>query len=35
MNAIVMQIRPAGDAFYPSELEPWSEYLMGKQGLGS
>ena len=32
MNAIVMQIRPAGDALYPSELEPWSEYLMGKQG---
>jgi uncharacterized lipoprotein YddW (UPF0748 family) len=32
MNAIVMQIRPAADAFYPSELEPWSEYLTGKQG---
>ncbi|MEY4279552.1 MAG: hypothetical protein RL377_1556 [Bacteroidota bacterium] len=33
MNAIIMQIRPAGDAFYPSNLEPWSEYLMGQQGL--
>ncbi len=33
MNAIVMQIRPSGDALYPSALEPWSEYLMGKQGL--
>lgn len=33
MNAIVMQIRPAGDAFYPSQYEPWSEYLTGKQGL--
>jgi uncharacterized lipoprotein YddW (UPF0748 family) len=33
MNAIVMQIRPAADAFYPSQYEPWSEYLMGKQGL--
>lgn len=33
MNAIVMQIRPATDAFYPSELEPWSEWLTGKQGL--
>ena len=33
MNAIVMQIRPSGDALYPSTLEPWSEYLMGKQGL--
>ncbi|MCU0335149.1 MAG: family 10 glycosylhydrolase [Chitinophagaceae bacterium] len=32
MNAVVMQIRPAADAFYPSELEPWSEYLTGKQG---
>ncbi len=33
MNAIVMQIRPVADAFYPSTLEPWSEYLTGKQGL--
>ena len=33
MNAIFMQIRPAGDAFYPSQYEPWSEYLTGKQGL--
>ncbi len=33
MNAIVVQIRPAGDAFYPSQYEPWSEYLNGKQGL--
>lgn len=33
MNAIVMQIRPVSDAFYPSQYEPWSEYLNGKQGL--
>lgn len=33
MNAIVMQIRPTGDALYPSQYEPWSEYLTGKQGL--
>jgi uncharacterized lipoprotein YddW (UPF0748 family) len=33
MNAIVMQIRPVTDAFYPSQYEPWSEYLNGKQGL--
>lgn len=33
MNAIFMQIRPAGDALYPSPYEPWSEYLTGKQGL--
>lgn len=32
MNAIIMQIRPAADAFYPSRFEPWSEYLTGKQG---
>ncbi len=33
MNAIVAQIRPATDAFYPSQYEPWSEWLTGKQGL--
>lgn len=33
MNAIVLQVRPAGDALYPSKFEPWSEYLTGKQGL--
>ena len=32
MNAIVLQVRPAADALYPSELEPWSEYLTGAQG---
>lgn len=32
MNAIIMQIRPASDAFYPSELEPWSRYLTGISG---
>ena len=32
MNAVVMQIRPATDAFYPSSLEPWSQWLVGKQG---
>lgn len=33
MNAVVVQVRPAADAFYPSQYEPWSEYLTGKQGL--
>ncbi|TDH18377.1 hypothetical protein EXU57_23550 [Segetibacter sp. 3557_3] len=33
MNAILMQVRPSTDAFYPSAFEPWSEYLTGKQGL--
>jgi uncharacterized lipoprotein YddW (UPF0748 family) len=32
MNAIIMQIRPAADAFYPSSYEPWSEWLTGVQG---
>jgi uncharacterized lipoprotein YddW (UPF0748 family) len=32
MNAIIMQIRPAGDAFYPSQYEPWSQWLTGTQG---
>lgn len=32
MNAVIMQIRPAADAFYPSPYEPWSEWLTGKQG---
>jgi uncharacterized lipoprotein YddW (UPF0748 family) len=33
LNALVVQIRPATDAFYPSPFEPWSEYLTGKQGV--
>ena len=32
MNAVVVQIRPAADAFYPSSYEPWSQWLTGKQG---
>jgi uncharacterized lipoprotein YddW (UPF0748 family) len=32
LNAIVLQVRPAADAIYPSALEPWSEYLTGAQG---
>ncbi|MDE3236246.1 MAG: family 10 glycosylhydrolase [Bacteroidota bacterium] len=33
INAVFVQVRPAGDAFYPSQYEPWSEYLTGRQGL--
>jgi uncharacterized lipoprotein YddW (UPF0748 family) len=33
MNAVVVQIRPAADAFYPSRYEPWSKWLTGKLGL--
>ena len=32
LNALILQVRPAGDALYPSALEPWSEYLTGAQG---
>jgi uncharacterized lipoprotein YddW (UPF0748 family) len=31
-NALVLQVRPTGDALYASELEPWSEWLTGTQG---
>lgn len=32
MNAVIFQVRPALDAFYPSRINPWSEFLTGKQG---
>src|SRR5215471_1246545 len=32
LNAVVVQIRPAADAFFPSAYEPWSEWLTGVQG---
>jgi len=32
LNAVVVQIRPAADAFYPSQYEPWSQFLTGVQG---
>src|SRR5687767_994564 len=32
LNAVIVQVRPATDAFYPSQYEPWSEWLTGKQG---
>jgi len=31
-NAVVVQVRPTADAFWPSDLEPWSKYLTGVQG---
>ena len=31
-NAVIFQVRPEGDAFYPSQLEPWSRFLTGTQG---
>ncbi|MFJ2029679.1 glycoside hydrolase family 10 protein [Streptosporangium sp. NPDC087985] len=32
LNAVFVQVRPASDAFYRSELEPWSQYLTGTAG---
>lgn len=32
LNAVILQVRPAADALYRSSLEPWSEYLTGRQG---
>lgn len=32
LNAVVLQIRPTADSFFPSEIFPWSKYLTGKQG---
>ena len=33
LNAIVLQVRAAGDALFPSTLEPWSRSLSGTQGV--
>src|ERR1700758_2083137 len=32
LNALMVQVRPEGDALYSSHLEPWSRYLTGVQG---
>lgn len=32
LNAMIVQVRPSTDAFYPSPYEPWSEWLTGRQG---
>jgi len=34
INAVMLQVRPAADAFYAKSREPWSKYLTGKQGQG-
>ena len=33
-NAVVVQIRTAGDAFYASQYAPWSRFLTGEEGIG-
>ena len=32
LNALMIQVRPEGDALYESDLEPWSRFLTGTQG---
>jgi len=32
MNAVLFHIRPAADAMYKSDLEPWSPFLTGEMG---
>ena len=32
INAVIVQVRPSADAFYKSDLEPWSEWLTGEKG---
>lgn len=32
LNAVFVQVRPSGDAFYPSKIAPWSKYLTGGSG---
>lgn len=31
-NAVFLQVRPTADAFYKSDIFPWSKYLTGTQG---
>ena len=32
INAVIVQVRPTGDAIYPSKLVPYSKWLTGKSG---
>jgi len=32
INAIIFQVRPEADAFYRSNIEPWSRFFTGEQG---
>ncbi len=33
VNAIIFQVRPECDALYKSNIEPWSRFLTGRQGM--
>ena len=32
INVVIFQVRPEGDAFYKSDIEPWSRFMTGQQG---
>ncbi len=32
LNTVIVQVRPYGDSFYPSDYFPWSDYASGKMG---
>lgn len=32
LNALIFQVRPAGDAMYQSDIEPWSPWFTGAMG---
>lgn len=34
LNAVIVQVRPTADTFWPSAIEPWSKYLTGTAGQG-
>ena len=33
INAVIFQVRPQADVFYISEIEPWSRFVTGEQGV--
>jgi uncharacterized lipoprotein YddW (UPF0748 family) len=33
INAVIVQVRPTADSFWPNALEPWSRYLSGTAGV--
>lgn len=34
LNTIIFQVRPSNDAFYESEINPWSRFITGVEGEG-
>mgnify|MGYP003195446749 CR=1 FL=1 len=33
INAVILQVRPMSDAFYKSDIFPWSRYISGTEGV--